>query len=458
MSMENGIAVEQRISHVEAIVEQFPEVAGLQVYEYFRNNAQAQKDEFIDRDKEQLDLEYPDLTYDAVASLKDPMLESLTTLMQKGSTDKSKALYSTIEYRYSELFMMDLSKVMNSKETREEDRDEARIWFKSSNEGLYGKPEANIFSALARKKILSLLKAKEDDDQLVQSMRSDLDTLIGEVEDTDYETFTPSEELVSRIGTLVHERFNPLVDHINPEKEYTAVEIAEVLQTAVDKIGAAEMGWQVKIVPNSSAMAVSAHQKQVEVGENRPNINGLELRGKIIHEVGVHTGRSINAERAGWLSAAYGLDGYLDFEESFATALEDAYKDKFSNHGENYYLVAGLAYGLDNHEPRNFREVYEIMWRTNVLSNKKGLNDETVKKAQSSAFTTCLRMFRGTDTSQQGIVYLKDLAYFKGQELAWGFLKNIEDQEDFDIAFTGKLDPTQPDHLDIAKKILKTKK
>ena len=162
----------------------------------------------------------------------------------------------------------------------------------------------------------------------------------------------------------------------------------------------------------------------------------------------------MNAERAAWLSAAYGQEGYLNFEESLGTALEDAYLSKYSSRGETYYLVAGLAYGLDHHEPRNFEETYEIMWRHNLLA--KEINDPSeidITRAKTVAFNSCLRLFRGTTGKQKGVLLLKDLAYFNGQESVWKTLEDIKSKEDFDLLFSGKLDNSKSDQQLIAKLI-----
>jgi len=60
------------------------------------------------------------------------------------------------------------------------------------------------------------------------------------------------------------------------------------------------------------------------------------------------------------LSAQCGLAGYLNFEEALGTTLEDALQSVFNNFGVNYQIIAGLAYGLDNHGPRDLREVFEV--------------------------------------------------------------------------------------------------
>ncbi|GAC1387555.1 MAG: hypothetical protein NVS1B7_0590 [Candidatus Saccharimonadales bacterium] len=457
MTGEFYLPPEQKINSIEAMVEQNPEIAGLQVYEYFRNNSSKQKEEFLSGQRVELDLQYPFLTINSVEAVKVPMLSALKILMPGEKNNKSEALYSAVEYRYTELFMMDMARVMNSESLSKEEQNEARKYFSIANEALYGAPNKEIFSALAKKTLLAQVETSHTDNTQVSEIRDELNSLLGVTDNSDFVTFSPTPELVAHVGSLVHERFDDLVDHVDPEKDYDVQAMAEALDISLGKLGAKDMGWKISIVPNSTAMAVSAHQKQVQIGQDRPNnINGAVFRGKIIHEVGVHAGRSINAERDGWLSAVYGQDGYLDFEEAFATALEDAYKGEFVEHGANYYLAAGLAYGLDNHEPRNFAEVHSILWRNNALKKVEdgSLTEKQLATAKSSAFTTCIRFFRGTDTHQKGIIYLKDLAYFNGQESAWEYLKNVSNQVDFEIAFAGKLDITRPDHLDIAKHII----
>ena len=81
------------------------------------------------------------------------MLESLIVLMPGEQNLKSKSLYSAIEYRYSELFMLDMARVMNDESMPESDRKDAEEQFKISSEALYGKPELEVFSFIASKTI-----------------------------------------------------------------------------------------------------------------------------------------------------------------------------------------------------------------------------------------------------------------------------------------------------------------
>lgn len=445
---------EQRISNVEVIVAANPEVAGLQAYEYFRSNAGEQKEAYLGGELPALDLAYPELEAGRIGELDQAMKSALVTLMPGERTPKSEALYRAVEYRYSELAMMDMARVMMSEDATEAERTEAEECFKRANEGLYGVPERRVFSALAQE-VADRCVPQEGDDADVARTRQELADLLGPIGETDFEPLKPDDETVQRISALAHERFDSVVEHIDPEQTYDVPGMAQAMQTVTDKLGASELGWEVVTVPNSNALAVSAHKKRVEVGENHLPITGRKLRGKALHE-GIHMERSMRALLGGWLSAAYGQDGYLEFEEALAAAIEDAYDGKFTSHGDDKYLAAGLAYGLDNHEPRDFNEIFEIKWRNNVLkrvANGKEFAD-VVEETRSKTFNACLRIFRGTTTQKPGVVYLKDLAYFKGQERVWNFLKGVHTQEDLEIAFAGKVDLSRPDHLAIAEDIM----
>lgn len=405
-----------------------PEIAGFQGYEYLRNNEADLRHDFMTNDSADLELLYPALADKRYAGVAAETRETLRILMKRGGdNEKTAALYDAIEYRFAEMALVDLASQLTDPETPEAERGDIIEWFKATNEALYGRPDEGLFHAVASQKIAPLLERTFPEESIESSVQTELADLIGEIEQSETLPYRASEETVGRLHGLVTERFGGLVDHIDPAKVYAPEEIVGVLDSALGKIGGKDLGWRADIAKDSSALAVSAHQRLAEVGANRKAIGGEELKAKVIHEIGVHALRSITAEQAGWLSAAYGQDGYLAFEEALATALEDAYKGKFEDHGVNYYLIAGLALGIDSGEPRDFREVYEVMWRVNALSdNTDSLGEEQLKSAKSRAFNNCLRMFRGTRTTDKGVIYSKDLAYFAGQELAWSVLDGVD--------------------------------
>lgn len=451
------LSPEQRVNEVEQIIIEMPEIAGIQAYERFRSDVNSQKDGFIAGTQTELELFYPDLQPEKLVELATATEATLRILMPTHD-EKAAALYDAVEYRYAEMFMLRVAAEMQNPDLTEEQRQEAQTWFVQSNEALYSKPEPSVFAALAKTHLQPLLNKELSTSQTnAQQIRAELASNLGTILETDYQQFNPDQTAVDNIKLLLHERLGFMVDHVIEDKTYETADMAEALEVALNKIGGQELGWKVAVVSKSTALAVSAHQKLIEVGENRKPCDGDELKGKIFHEVGVHALRSINAEKVGWLSAAYGQEGYLDFEEAFATALEDAHKGKFADHGVDYYLIAGLAYGFDEHSPRDFRQVYEVMWRTNALksvSTEEDITPEQIATAQSKAFTSCVRMFRGTTTTVPGVVYLKDLAYFNGQEKAWSVLAHVRTQADLDQLFAGKLDLTVSSHQHIASQIL----
>jgi hypothetical protein len=448
---------EQRISEAEKQIIANPEIAGIQAYEYLRSDAASQKAAFIDGSRADLQLAYPNLGTLHLSDLAGDTQLALRTLMP-AHDEKSGALYNAVEYRFTEIALLGLACEMNDESLPESEHQEVTKWFTQTNEALYGKPDAEVFAGLARDNLNVHTQKPLDEEQVkARQMQLEIEEILGEIQETTYAPFRPEQTTVDRIKLLVIERLGFLIEHIEEDKIYDVTDMKQALDIALGKMHGQELGWSVEIVEDSSVLSVSAHQRLIEVGKDRDDIDGLELKGKILHELGVHTLRSINAEKAGWLSAAYGQEGYLDFEEAFGTALEDAYRGEYGDSGVDYYLIAGLAYGYDNHEPRAFREVYEIMWRKHALQNLEGnqdLTEQQVDDAQSKAFNQCLRLFRGTKTTEPGIIYLKDLSYYSGQERVWSVLSTVESQEDLDPLFAGKLDLTNPYHQHIAQQIL----
>jgi hypothetical protein len=458
----------ERLATVEAEVRTTPEVAGYQSYESLVNNNGALKAEFIAASAGNLNLAYKRFKGVELEELVDLAHQSeatLVTLIGSERDDKVEALFDALEYRESEMFMVWLATKMNDESLPPAERAEAANWFKEANEALYGVPENGTFSAIARTRLQPYMQADYTHDPEARQLQEELRERVGYIEDEGKQLAETSPEGRERFAALIHEKFDSILEHIQPryepgpngelvEKLFTPEEMAEAIRVALDKIGATELGWRCEIIPEKELMAVSAHQKLVEVGENREPAGAAELRAKVAHEVGVHAWRSANAEKAGWVSAAYGQQKYLDFEESFANAVGEVYWGAESAAAPQYrYLAFGLAYGLDGHEPRDMRDTYEVMWRTIALDSRKG-GALDVAKAKNTAFIQTLRLFRGTPTDVPGLTYNKDLAYVVGDEKVRPVIDLIETPEDLELFFAGKLDPTLPDHLPIAEDIV----
>lgn len=456
---------EARIAQIETDIHNRPEIAGFQGYEKLVNNNKAVRPEFIDAKEGNPRLSYKLLVGEQLQQLIDlgqAAEASLVTLLGSERTARTDALFDALEYRESEIFMIYMSARMLDESLPAEERVEAAEWFKEANEALYGVPENNIFSAIARQRLIPHTNADFSHDPEAFTLQQELLALIGQIDDDGYELYQPSVESQERFAELIHEKFDGMVAHVverfdadsKTEKLYTAAETAEAIREALDVAGATALGWRCEIVPDKELLSVSAHQKIVEVGENRVSMSAAELRGKIAHEVGVHVLRSVNAERAGWPSAAYGQQRYLDFEESFANKVGAVYWGEDTVAAPEYrYMIASFAYGLDNHEPRDMRDCYEIMWRTIALDMRKPGQPLDIKKAQEVAYLQCNRKFRGTPFDIPGLIMGKDLSYQRGDEVVNPVIDLIETREDLELLFAGKLDPTLDDHLPIAEDI-----
>jgi hypothetical protein len=453
-----NITIENNHGHdVKRIIRENPEIVGFQLYEKFRpSNPEAARDDFLSGKVDVPRLALDNLSSEEISTLGRDATEVLRLLLGQDMTiGQNSTLYEAIEYRLSEIALADISRIINDDTADESTKQEALAWFRATNEALYGAPEKEVFSTIAHKKLFPLMSLRCEEGSLAHDLKKDIQGRLGSIEESSYSIYVASDETVHTIQKLITERFGYLIEHVDDEAEYSPEGIAEAMTEVLKKLDSSnELGWSVELVENSSSLAVSAHQKVVEIGAQRKTIMGIDLKGKILHEVGIHAQRSMLAEHAGWVSATYGMDGYLVFEEGAATALEDAFHGKYVEHGDNYYFMAGLAYGQDNHEPRDFSEVFEIMWRINALKKIQAGNDDIdIEEIRKTTYNSVMRIFRGSRMIDKGIVYLKDLAYFKGQELAWSFLDGVKNQDDLQMLFCGKVDLTRADHRDVAKKI-----
>lgn len=460
---------EQRLQEVEALVREYPEVAGLQAYEYFGHDAADLADDFI---KDPASSSNPSLTHDrleyqALQELAERSEAVLTGLLGE-QTPQGEALFDAVEYRQSELFMLAMATRMNDQSLNEQDRAEAADWFKMSNEALYGVPEKELFTGLVYQRIYPMLTRDFDDPQMRQVQQELRDMIGNEAFDfTQIEELQSIEELAEHLSPLIRERFDGMVAHIDDEQIYHGETINEAVEQALTTSGAREKGWTVKPVEKSSVLDTTAHSKTVNCGGKRPAMSGLELKGKIVHEF-VHMLRSVNAEDADWLGPAYGMDGYLDFEETFSIVCERVYwKPPAGMNNDQYrYLAAGFTYGIDRpdwHEGergRDFRDTYEILWRAVALETASNSPQgelpasklEQVKKDEAYTKAT-VRVRRGTPCALPGIAYLKDLSYIRGHRLVAQVVPHAKTQRDLDFLLAGKTDPTKPHHRVISDAI-----
>ncbi len=200
------------------------------------------------------------------------------------------------------------------------------------------------------------------------------------------------------IWATIHPRSDGLVD------------IAEVFTAALGIYGVE--GWQVVRDPLAPNLSVIKSAKKVVVSDAHSFMPATKVLIKTIHEIGVHVRRSQAHSKVALYDA--GLPGYYLFEEGFACVAGNMPGHHIQVNGQRLYAGLGLALGLDG-TPRDFREVFEILWRIDVVQG----HDTVV--ARKTAYKRCRRLFRGAHPAAKGACTLRDKSYVEGIFATLGF-------------------------------------
>ncbi|HET7320359.1 MAG TPA: hypothetical protein VFI84_02095 [Candidatus Saccharimonadales bacterium] len=234
---------------------------------------------------------------------------------------------------------------------------------------------------------------------------------------------------------------------IGDKEEYSPQEIKTIFDRYIEARGYDKEGWQTEIVENRTMCATVPDKYIVKIGDKRPAKDRTRKRvaESMLHEVEIHAGRVARGKKLGHGLAGYGLPGYLEFEEPFATAIEEIYSQQRSVKGEQYVAAIAISAGFDGTE-RDFRDSFELAWRlTAIKGYKDGKNaEEATNTARKSAYTTLIRIWRGMPTDIPGCIYPKDRVYYN--EDVWRYLThngNPLPRADFLRLLQAKYDPRE---------------
>lgn len=206
--------------------------------------------------------------------------------------------------------------------------------------------------------------------------------------------------------------------------------------------------WKVEMSETAINMSVSQKEKVIKIPENVDYKKSLEdIRGHIAHEIGVHVKRRVMGENSKLKLLGLGLDKYKD-DEGVATFFEQQEKEASDFAGHNPYIDVCLAKGFDSENPRNFREVFEIIRDIYMLKEPENETDQfDMDRVNSLAFNRCVRIFRGTSGKTPGACFTKDILYRENIHI-WELYE--KDSPEMKRLLVGKYDPTNETH----KKIL----
>ena len=468
--------------------------AGFQSYEMLKNNAHEQRDAFFAGDIVNPTLEYSE--FKDLSGLDRGMLKLYATVEEvrarEPDTEKADIIASTLGFRATEMEYIKLLARLDflTKEGGSEEQIRELVHgARELGEHLYGKPEAEVRDAA-----LAEVWYQLDNMDLTPAAKKLYDELNNGFTWGDRQiSGLPRPESTERLpdindpalawaGEVVLEQHTDIVTVVSTfwqQKKaelgdtYTATPL-DVYQAFVDVLNRMDPGGEsgVRIILDPMAMTLSWETPlmAVKVGAKREAIETQEeLLQKILHELVVHGGRSINGIKSELPVLGTGLysetmrPDYLTFEEGFASIIEAAISTEVQNWDGikmGQYLDISLA-----ESGADFRETYEKAWRYSVLLDlKDGQEVDTalLDKHKKKAYLTAVRIFRGTPIDlttilpgETPLTFNKDLAYLAGRVMAINYIKKLyetKDEAGLMRLFKAKFDPTIPEQDAIAEK------
>lgn len=180
-------------------------------------------------------------------------------------------------------------------------------------------------------------------------------------------------------------------------------------------------GWSVNRSMNIAKNGVKVGVKRKEILVDRDiERTRFKLRKTLVHEVGTHALRSYNGFLSGFDALGNAnLPEYLDVEEGLATWNENnmgLLTDKWLKN------KAALTWAIYLGEDLSFRELYNVLLA--VLP-------------KYSAFDITYRVKRGMGDTNDGGIYCKDIAYFRGFRLVKKKLEEVPSL--YDLLYAGKI-------------------
>ena len=330
----------------------------------------------------------------------------------------------------------------------EDERADARDEFMRLNVELFGEPDKNTYQSILNDKLKRIKEKKLTGN--AATIRDELFELIGHEEIEVAPRFKPEQETIDWLHDIIDSDdslYGSMLEHVPEQETFTAEEIQKIFQDIItDEFGLelasrpedAGILWQVDI-EDAQSINVKAAEKRLVVPNGRELSLG-DMRGRVVHEVGIHFLRSIMGEQTDLMPLKLGLSDYYDTEEGLGVVMEQALKGEFREAGDDHYITAGLAY----FENKDFRDIFEIKWRLNALKLAKGdLTDAQVAKSKGLMYGSTMRFERGTDE----LPWFKDLAYYNGATDVWKHLEAIRgDDTEFMLVLMGKANAADSAH------------
>ncbi len=311
---------------------------------------------------------------------------------------------------------------------------------------LYGVPSTDMYGAAVDEVWRYAGKMLKHDDKRVTVLASDLTNFL-----PDRPPFTPAElPSVETVGCFKDWADAAIIDScrvavgtlgLGRTDKANAMQIADAANLVIWPWGA-----EAVITDEVSSVTFEASKKRLAIPPSRKATPGI-LTKMLAHE-SVHIARWANGLKGSLALGAYGLPGYLPFEEGVAVAVADMVALKegatISGYGEpEAYLTIGLAHGLAG-DRWSMDRVYQLMLRHYALEDavkqaKTGEVDTSAayRAASVQAWKRVVRTYRGQ-------LCPRDISYRDGAAAAWRWIG--ENPDGYGLLLAGKADLTKATH------------
>lgn len=473
--------------------------AGFQSYEWFTNNATAQKTAFLSGEVRNPQLRYSQFEHvdrlDVAIANLDYVKDQI---WQREHVDIYRIIAPSLTFRQIEMMYVKETAELNDLVRSGVDGSEVQVLadhLRQMNEILYGTPDQTVLDG-AYNKLWGMIDGKE----LHPSAQCFKDDLLNgftfegktcaplgraknpEVELPEYADNAALEwfgEIVLEANADIREAVDAFwaqkVAEHGPGYVCGPEDIAEIFQAVIHMRHLDERsGVAVQLKEGKTALSWESPEVSVHVGLDRVPIKTTdELFSKILHELAKHGQACVEGLETDIPVLGTGLyteterPDYLSFEEGVATTAEEVVGDDLPK-----WTVVMLGHYINIAEARenghDFRETFEKAWRYRLLAQIKAgqeVTQDIINKHKSAAYTACVRIFRGTPIDIQEkcpditpLTFNKDLAYLNGRVLALQYISECHernDEEAIKMLFRGKYDPTIPEQREIADRFLR---
>jgi len=359
-----------------------------------------------------------------------------------------KKIREIIHTRQKEIRLLESAFKLNNGEKK------AQLDFVECSKDLYGSVSESEYASILKSEFDWMTTQLHDIPVEARSILNELLELWPTVRNTQERSVSNSE--LKALKLIVRSEFAPIAEKITSEW-YEPKELVDVFNTILKDLGYAKSGWCAKLDEQAQNLSVLVNKKQLLVSPFSSGSRAI-ITQKAIHEIGVHIKRAHEAEKNGNALLTIGFDNYLQGEEGLGIAAEviwDESEDTQSiERARRRYLFQGLALGIDEEEPRNFVEVYEIMWRRDYLHNytEAGkLPDKTEVKQDTCRYL--FRTFRGSDLQAPGIVLTRGHVYLDGYRKTIDLMLRHQTKEFLQLLLRGKYNHTDPKQLEYVRNL-----